>query len=163
MTKKPPAQHFLFVVNHNGKCFGPFLDHEAGSFVATLEGDREIVPLLVPRLPEEHHGPAKVHFPTEDEYRARIDDAKTETCGTLASISQEFYFARRENRVLTVRQIHSCWKALGLAIRTVESLMHYSEQVIADPCPENLVALRKAFWRNRNADDVDPHYRDRFW
>lgn len=163
MTKTPPAQHFMFVVIHKGKCVGPFLDYEAESFAATLEGDREIVPLLVSRLPDEHHGPVEVHFPTEDEYQALIDGTKVDTCIAIGSICQEFFYARREDRVLSVRQIDSSWEYLGRVLRAVESLMHYTEQVIADPNPGNLVALRKAFWRNRDADDVDPHYRDRFW
>jgi hypothetical protein len=81
----------------------------------------------------------------------------------LAGITQDFYFARRQGRVLTARELDSVWKDLYEVSRSVESVMHYVEVVIADPRLENLAALRKAFWRNRNSDDVDPHYDDRSW
>lgn len=163
MTDTPTETPAMFVVLHRGKCHGPFLEYEVGTFCSELAGDVEVMPLLAPREPDEHRGPVEVKILEEDDYRRQIDSVKIDTRVALVGISQEFHFARRDGRVLTAREIHRCWEYLGRAIRAVESLMHYAEQVVAEPTPENLDALRKAFWRNRDSDDVDPHYRDRFW
>jgi hypothetical protein len=92
-----------------------------------------------------------------------VDSFKADTRLILAGITQDFYFARREQRVLTANELDVVWKDLYEVSRAVESLMHHVELVIADLVPENLTALRKAFWRNRNSDDVDPLYDDRSW
>lgn len=156
-------EHRMYVVMHDKKIHGPFLDYETASFMSTLEGESTAVPLLVPRMKDETRGPTKVYLLEDKDYRARMDSVKVDTSHMLAGIIQEFYFARRDERVLTVREINDTWEQLSRVGRAVESLMHYADRVVADPSPESLEALRKAFWRNRNSDDVDPHYEDRFW
>ena len=41
--------------------------------------------------------------------------------------------------------------------------MTYANFTVENPSEESLVALRKAFWRNRDSEDFDPHYEHRFW
>ena len=156
-------ENMMFIVRHEGRYHGPFLDYEAGSFTSKLAGTPEVIPLHVPRLPNEKTRGMKVQMLDNDKYRAHVDGFKVDTRHMLAGVIQSFFFARRDERVLTVREIKETWTDLFRVSRAVESLMHYAEQVVADPNPENLEALRKAFWRNRNSDDVDPHYADRFW
>lgn len=156
-------EHKMFVVMHGKNIHGPFLDYETATFMSTLEGDSTAVPLLVPRVKDETQGPTKVYLLEDEDYRAYVDSIKVDTRHMLAGIIQGFYFARRDERVLTVREINDTWKQLSRVGRAVESLMHYADRVVTDPSPENLEALRKAFWRNRDSDDVDPHYEDRFW
>lgn len=153
----------MFIVKHDGICHGPFLDYEASSFSAQLEGASEVIPLHVPRLPGENPGCMQLRRMEDAEYRAYVDGFKVDTQHMLAGILQGFFFARREERVLTVREIKEDWGSLFRVSRAVESLMHHAEHVIADPSPENLEALRKALWRNRDSDDVDPHYECRLW
>lgn len=156
-------QYKMVIVKHDNTYYGPFLDYEAETFTSKLEGESEVIPLIVPRRPEEVRGPMKVHLLTDHDYRVHVDGFKVDTHRMLAGVIQEFIFARRDERVLTIREINDAWSGLFRVHRAVESLMHYADRVIADPSAENLEALRKAFWRNRDADDVDPHYADRFW
>lgn len=153
----------MFIVKHGDRYHGPFLDYEAGFFTSKLEGASEVIPLHAPRLPDETTGRMKLHILDDGKYRAHIDSFKVDTHHMLAGILQEFFFARREQRVLTVREIKQTWAHLFRVSCAVESLMHYAEKAVTDPSPDNLDALRKAFWRNRDADDFDPHYEDRFW
>jgi hypothetical protein len=156
-------EHKMFVVMHDRTIYGPFLEYETESFMSTLEGESSAIPLLVPRAKDETRGPTKVYLLEDKDYQAHVDSVKVDTSHMLAGIIQEFYFARRDERVLTVREINDTWEQLSRVRRAVESLMHYADRVVADPSSENLEALRKAFWRNRDSDDVDPHYQDRFW
>ena len=48
VTETPTERPTMFVVMHRGKCHGPFLAYETGTFFSELGGDIEIVPLLVP-------------------------------------------------------------------------------------------------------------------
>lgn len=155
----------MLIVKHEGKYYGPFLSYETASFASTLEGDAEVIPLRVPRLPEEtrDRDPATIQVMRERKRRAHVDGFKVDTHHVLASIMQGFYFARRDDRVLTAREIREIWDLLYRVSAAVESLMHHADRVIVDPQRPNLDALRKAVWRNRDSDDVDPHYRDRFW
>ena len=155
--------HMMFIVKRGDRYHGPFLDYEACSFTSKLEGASEVIPLHVPRLPDENTGSMKLHILEDDEYRAHVDSFKVDTSHMLAGILQGYFFARREERVLTVREIKEDWEHLFRVSRAVESLMYYTEKTVANPSPDNLDALRKAFWRNRDSDDVDPHYEDRFW
>lgn len=153
----------MFIVKHGETYHGPFVGSEAEYFVSTLSGAAEIVSLHVPRHADEFSGPITLRVLQEDAYRAHVDSFKVDSKIVLAAVIQSFMFARRDERVLTVREINDHWNALYRVSQAIESLMHYVEQVTADPGPESLEALRKAFWRNRDADDVDPHYADRFW
>lgn len=153
----------MFIVRHAGQHHGPFLDGEAGLFASKLEGHSDIIPLLVPRLDDEKHGPMQLQLMEADAYRAHVDSVKIDTHHMLAGIIQECFFTRREERVFTVREICDLWSSLHRVSRAVESLMHYADQAVESPSAENLEALRKAVWRNRDSDDVDPHYQDRFW
>jgi hypothetical protein len=155
-------EHKMFVVIHEGGCYGPFLDAEARMFSSPLKGAR-VVPLIVPSHPKETRNSAQAHPLREETFRARNDNVKIDTLMTLAGMAQEFFFARRENRVLTVGEINSLWDYIGRIHQAVESLMHYVELAVADPESQSINSLRKALWRNRDADDVDPNYRDRFW
>lgn len=153
----------MFIVKHGDRYHGPFLDYEADLFTSRLKGTSEVIPLHVPRLPGEGASVMTFEVLENDKYRAHVDSFKVDTRHVLAGIIQGFFFARRNERVLTVREIKETWSSLFRVSRTVESLMYYAEKVVADPNAENLEALRKAFWRNRDSDDVDPHYEDRFW
>jgi hypothetical protein len=156
--------HSLFIVKYGDSFYGPFLGHEADLFASKLGAAAKSCPLVVPRLPEEEAAdPTALQMLPRDSYRAHIDGFKIDTSSVLAGITQEFHFARREQRVLTAREMRSMWDCLYRVGGAIESLMHYVDSVIADPSPENLVAMRKALWRNRDSDDVDPHYQDRFW
>lgn len=99
----------------------------------------------------------------DDAYRDYVDSFKVDTQHILAGIIQDLSLARREGRVLTVREINETWADLFRVSYAVESLMHYAEQLVAAPNSDNRQSLRRAFWRNRDSDDVDPHYEDRFW
>jgi hypothetical protein len=153
----------MFIVKHGETYHGPFVDFEAEYFVSTLSGDAEILPLRVPRRPDEFDGKLTVRFEEDDAHRARVDSFKVDTRIVFAAVIQSFMFARRDERVLTVREIREDWEMLYQASQAFASLMHHAEQAIGDPTPDNLTALRKAFWRNRDSDDVDPHYWSRFW
>lgn len=153
----------MFIVKHGDRYHGPFRDYEADLFTSRLKGTSEVIPLHVPRLPGEGASVMTFEVLENDKYRAHVDSFKVDTRHVLAGIIQGFFFARRNERVLTVREIKETWSSLFRVSRTVESLMYYAEKVVADPNAENLEALRKAFWRNRDSDDVDPHYEDRFW
>lgn len=150
-------------MRHEGAYHGPFFEGEAALFASKLEGHSEVLPLSVPRLPDENRGVAKVHILEDGAYRAHVDSVKVDTHHMLAGIIQECFFTRREERVFTVREICDLWTSLHRVSRAVESLMHYADQAVANPSEENIAALRKAVWRNRDSDDVDPHYQDRFW
>lgn len=156
-------EHAMFIIKHRDQFYGPFRSFETTSFAAKLEGTPEIIPLLVPRVPDEVRGPLKFQILQDEEYRAHVDSVKVDTKHMLVAIIQDSCFARREERVFTAREIVDMWDNLLLVSRAIESLMHYAEMAISNPSAENLVALRKAFWRNRDSDDVDPHYEDRFW
>jgi hypothetical protein len=153
----------MFIVKHEGLHHGPFLEIEAEIFVSKLEGDAVIVPLFVPVPAEEYRGPLKLQVMQDDAYRAHVDSFKIDTHHTLTGIMQEIWFARRDERVLTVREMLDLWRHLFRVSRAVESLMTYANLAVEKPGTESLEALRKAFWRNRDSDDVDPHYEDRFW
>lgn len=153
----------MFIVKQGETYYGPFVGFEAEYFASSLSGDADIVPLQVPRRADEFSGPITVRVLSDAAYRAHVDSFKVDTKFVLAAVIQSFMFARRDERVLTVREIVDHWTVLYRVSQAIESLMHYVEQVIADPGPEELEALRKAFWRNRDADDVDPNYADRFW
>jgi len=156
-------KHEMFIVRNEAKYHGPFRDFETSGFAAKLRGDVEVIPLWLPYIPDETPGPTKVDVLEAEDYRTHVDSFKADTRLMLAGITQDFYFARRERRVLTANELEVVWKDLYEVSRTVESLMHYVEVVIADPKPKYLEALRKAFWRNRNSDDFDAHYDDRSW
>lgn len=153
----------MFIVRHGDTYYGPFLEYETGAFMETLNGEAEVASLVVPQQPDEKQGPWELRYMESASYQAFLDSFKVDTKHVIAGIIQEFYFARREQRVLTVREIRATWEDLFAVAHAVQSLMHYAENVIASPTPENVEALRKAFWRNRDSDDVDPHYADRFW
>jgi hypothetical protein len=158
------VEHAIFILKHGDSFYGPFIRHEADLFASKLGGAVEVYPLFVPRLPEEEAaGPMEYQMLSRDSYRAHIDGFKIDTSSVLAGITREFYFARRDQRVLTAREMRSIWDCLSRVGGAVESLIHYVDLVVADPIPENLAAMRKALWRNRDSDDVDPHYQDRFW
>jgi hypothetical protein len=156
------VDHNLFIVKHDDRYHGPFLAWEAEGFASRLEGHSDVIPLSVPRLPDEIRQ-MRLQVLDDDDYRVYVDSVKVDTHHMLAGIIQECFFTRREERVFTVREICDLWRALYRVSRAVESLMHYADQAVAVPSPENLEALRKAVWRNRDSDDVDPHYQDRFW
>jgi len=61
-----------------------------------------------------------------------------------------------------VEQTDQVAEQIALVLRNPH-LMHFVEAAVADPSPDNVVALRKAFWRNRDSEDFDPHYADRYW
>lgn len=155
--------HKLFIVRQEGQYYGPFLDGEAAQFASKLEGPSDVVPLVVPRLADEKRGPMELQMQERRARRARIDSVKVDTHHTLAGITQECFFARREERVFTVREIYELWDSILRVSRAVESLMLHADQAVESPSAENITALRKAVWRNRDSDDVDPHYQDRFW
>jgi hypothetical protein len=157
------VENKLFIVRNEGQYHGPFLEGEAGLFASKLKGASDIVPLLVPRLDDEKRGPMQLQLLKADAYRAHVDSAKVDTHHMLAGSIEECFFARREERVFTVREICDLWDSLIRVSLAVESLMHYADQAVESPSADNMEALRKAVWRNRNSDDVDPHYRDRFW
>lgn len=156
-------QHSMFIVMHENKCYGPFLEDEAEAFRAKRGGDAEIVPLIVPAPPEERVGPTQVQILEDDAYQAHIDSFKVDTKRILAAVIQQIWFARRDDRVLTAREMLDMWRSLFEVSRAVESLMTYAELTVENPSEESLIALRKAFWRNRDSDDFDPHYEHRFW
>lgn len=153
----------MFVVKHDGELHGPFLSHETATFTAQLEGESEILALHVPRPANEIRGPITVRLMEEVDYRAHVDSFKIDTLHMLAGILQEFDLARRDGRVLTAREVVGTSGELFCIRRAIESLMHYVENVVAEPSKDNVEALRKAFWRNRDSDDVDPNYESRFW
>jgi hypothetical protein len=155
--------HEMFIVKNGEKYHGPFRSYETSSFASQHEGEAEVIPLWVPSLPDEEQGDLKLEVLESEGYRVYADAFKVDTHHMLAGISQEFYFSRREQRVLTAGEMIVLSEDLFKVSRAVESLMHYVEKVIADPRVENLDALRKAFWRNRASDDVDPLYEDRSW
>ena len=156
-------EHAIFVVAHEGKLHGPFLRDEVGHFTSTLPGSFEVHPLMVPRLPDEQPGPMLLQIMAEGDHRAFVDGFKLDTRHALAGIMQTIHFARRDDRVLTARELRDVQSDLFEVAQAFVSLMRCADAVVADPNRANVVALRKAFWRNRDSDDVDPHYKDRFW
>lgn len=156
-------EHSIFIVAHESNFHGPFLRDEVGRFASTLPGAFEIHPLMVPRLPEESRGPMQLQIMAEGDHHAFIDRFKLQTGHVLASITQDIHFARRDDRVLTAQELRGVQTALFEVAQAFQSLMRCAEAVVAEPNQDNVVALRKAFWRNRDSDDVDPHYKDRFW
>ena len=154
----------MFIVRHKDQYHGPFRDIEAERFAASSgEGRAQVLPLIVPRTANEKRGPLRVWLMNEVESRTHIDTARIDSERTLAAILWEFHYARNEERVLTVEELLRLWKVLHKVGRALKSLMHYAQRVVEDPSPDHLVELRKAFWRNRDADDVDPDYFNRFW
>lgn len=153
----------MFIVKNDAKCYGPFMDREARGFASKLHGEVEVIPLLLPDVVHEGTGSDGLQVLKKKGHRAYLDSGKIDTLHRLGGMTQDFYLTRREQRVLTARELDALWNDILEISRSVGSLMDYVEMVITDPSPENLVAMRKAFWRNRDSDDVDPHYRDRFW
>lgn len=156
-------EHAMFIVAHAGAYHGPFLRDEVGYFTSSLTGVFEVVPLIAPRSPKEPRGPMQLKVFAAGEHDAFVDGFKVDTSHVLAGTTQNIHFARREERVLTAQELVVMQGDLFAAAQAIQSLMRHAEAVIADPSPDNVVALRKAFWRNRGSDDVDPHYEDRFW
>lgn len=154
----------FFVVKHKGTYLGPFLDNEVGFFTSTLApGSFEICPLIAPKSERERLGSAQAKSDMSLTHRERADVAKIDSELALAGVMQAFLFAREAQRVLVASEIVQIWSLLFDVSKVLNSLMHYAEVAVADPRPEQLTALRKALWRNRGCDDVDPHYGDRFW
>lgn len=153
----------IFIVAHEGNFHGPFLRDEVGRFTSTLLGALEIHPLIVPRLPDEKPGPLQLQIMAEGDHRAFVDGFKVDTRHVLAAITQDIHFARRDDRVLTAQEMRDVQSNLFEVAQALQSLMRCADAVVADPNQDNVVALRKALWRNRDSDDVDPHYTDRFW
>lgn len=162
-------QHSMFIVRHNDTYHGPFLDFEAEHFCAAREGNPEIIPLIVPVPVGEYRGPTRVQILDDDAYCAHVDSFKVDTQRTLAGVIQTIWFARRDERVLTAREMLDIWRQLFRVSRAVESLMSHARLVIeragtgAAVDAEGLASLRKAFWRNRDSEDMDAHYEHRFW
>jgi len=156
-------KHEMFIIKNGGRFHGPFRDFETDLFAYGLRGEVDVLPLLLPEIPDEGPIPTKVEVLDAESYRAQLDSCKVDTHLILSGITQEFWLARRDRRVLTAKELNVLWESLFEVSRAVESLMHHVDLVIADQSSENLDALRKAFWRNRNSDDVDPHYENRFW
>lgn len=156
-------QHTMFIVEHEGKSYGPFLQSEADTFRSARGDEAEIVPLIVPAPPGEYLGPTQVQILEDDAYQAHVDSFKIDTRCTLAGVIQTIWFARRDERVLTAREMLELWRLLFQVSRAVESLMTHANLAVENPNEESLSALRKAFWRNRDSDDFDADYEHRFW
>lgn len=156
-------QHTMFIVEHEGKSYGPFLQSEADAFRSARGDEAEIVPLIVPAPPGEYLGPTQVQILEDDAYQAHVDSFKIDTRCTLAGVIQTIWFARRDERVLTAREMLELWRLLFQVSRAVESLMTHANLAVENPNEESLSALRKAFWRNRDSDDFDADYEHRFW
>ena len=153
----------MVVVRHADQYFGPFRPEEAAVFAATLTGPSDVLPLTAPPVPGEATGPLTLRPLDAATFASLRDDVKIDTGPVLANVLQGFYFARRDSRVLTAHELLDLWKSLFAISQAVASLMHHADAAIYDPSAAPMEALRKAVWRNRDADDVDPHYRDRFW
>lgn len=153
----------VYVVAHESKYYGPFLRRDVDEFTSQLNGPAKVAPLVTPPLPDEECGPWRVQIMEHQDYLAFIDEFKTDTRHALASVIQRIHFARRDDRVLSVRELLDIATTLFKSSRAIESLMHHAEAIVENPTEENVVALRKALWRNRDSDDYDPHYADRFW
>ena len=156
-------EHAMFIVAHAGAYHGPFLRDEVDYFTSSLTGVFEVVPLTVPRSSREQREPMRLQVLAEGEHQAFVDGFKVDTSHVLAGTTQIIHFARREERVLTAHELVVMQSDLFAVAQAIKSLMHHAEVAVADPSPDNVAALRKAFWRNRGSDDVDPHYQDRFW
>lgn len=154
----------FFIVKHDDQYYGPFLDTEACEFMTRFDARRAtVLPLSVPRSPSETRGPLKVTVMNDVQTRSHEDGVKIDTRVALSGLLWAIFNARDEERVLTVDELLETWGQLFDVSQAIRSLMHHIEQVIDDPTPRRLGELRKAFWRNRGSDDVDPSYRDRFW
>ena len=143
--------------------FGPFSPLELSRFRESLEQPHETFPLIVPPAKDEERGPLKFVLLSDEQETSRRDSVKIDSAQTLKALMWECHDVRRDNRVFTVVEILRLWDDLFRICRALESLIFHAEAAVNDASPENLVALRKAVWRNRDSDDVDPHYRDRFW
>lgn len=153
----------MFIVKCGDTYFGPFLEHEAIHFRSEQASPSEILPLHLPNATNAEDPPMTVALLSDTDYRARSDSSKIDTLHAFAFISWECHFAKRDRRVFTATEISQLWETIVQTSRAVESLMYYAEKAIENPSQEAMVALRKAVWRNRDSDDIDPHYRDRFW
>ena len=153
----------MFIVKANGVFHGPFLKDSAEHFAETAGSGAEIHPLRMPQSATEQDETPIVRLVSNEDYRAAIDAVRAETLEIIAGVTQRVYFAGRAGRVLTSDELRVLSRALSDAHRSIESLMHYAELAADAPTPENLVALRKAFWRNRGRADFDPHYADSRW
>jgi hypothetical protein len=147
----------------NGVFHGPFLKDSAEHFAETAGSGAEIHPLRMPQsAPEQDEAPI-VRLLSNEDYRVAIDAVRAETLETIARMTHRVYFALRAGRVLTSDELRVVSSDLSDAHRSVESLMYYAEVAADAPTPENLVVLRRAFWRNRGCADFDPHYADSRW
>lgn len=153
----------MVIVEHEGRHYGPFLGYEAQQFILALGDTPKIHMLTTCWEGQELNSPVQLKVLADDDYQGQLAVTKVDTLQLLASCSWECHFAQRDGRVFTAREIGELWENVNAISHAVASLMHNVEKVIEDPSGENLVALRKALWRNRDADDVDPHYRDRSW
>ena len=100
----------MFIVRQGETYYGPFVGFEAEHFVSTLSGDADIVPLHVPRRADEFSGQITLRILDDAAYRAHVDSFKVDTKIVLAAVIQSFMFARRDERVLTVREIIDNWE-----------------------------------------------------
>lgn len=156
-------KHQMVIIEHEEHHYGPFLDYEAQQFVSALGGTAKIHMLTASWEGQKSNSPVQFKVLADDDYQGKLAVTKVDTLQLLASCSWECHFAQRDGRVFTAREICELWENVNAISHAVASLMHNAEKVIEDPSGENLVTLRKALWRNRDADDVDPHYRDRSW
>jgi hypothetical protein len=153
----------MFIVRTNGIFHGPFLRDYAEHFAETAGDGAEIYPLLLQQSSKEQNEKPTFTLLADEDYRAAQDAVQAETLEIIAGVTQRVFFALRAGRVLTSDELCDISDDLGDAHSAVESLMHYAEVAADAPTPENLAALRKAFWRNRGRTDFDPHYADSNW
>lgn len=153
----------MFIVRANVIFHGPFLKDSAEHFAANAGSDSEIHPLRLPQGANDQQQAPTIRVVSNEDYRSAHDEVTVETLVIIAGVTQSVFFALRAGRVLTREELLVFSDALADAHSAIESLMHYAEVTASSPTPENLVALRKAFWRNRGSKDFDPHYADRAW
>lgn len=157
-------EHQMFIVKYGDEHFGPFTPRELGTFLESRKSEpMRPYPLLVPSAPGESKGPLRLCLISDEEAAHRRDAVRIDSVMTLKAIMWELQAVRQQRRVLTVAEILALWDRLFQLCRAMESLIFHTEAAVADPRVEHLVALRRALWRNRDADDVDEHYYDRFW
>lgn len=153
----------MFVVKVGDLFHGPFLRDSADHFAESAGVEAEVHALRVPiGLASESERPT-VRLVEDEEYRVAHDAVTAESLRIVAGVTQSVFFAFRAGRVLTRDELDIASRGLGVAYCAIESLMHYAQLAADSPTPEHLAALRKAFWRNRGCEDVDPHYADRSW
>lgn len=116
-------KHEMLIVKVNGKYHGPFREDEARVFASRHQGDVAIIHLWLPSVPGEASGPETLKVLEAEGYRAYIDSSKADTHLMLAAITQDFYFACRQRRMLTAQELDVVWENLYDVSRSVESLM----------------------------------------